>query len=77
MRSTPKLLFHAGGEGGDIGSPSFWRYYDAAGGTWRAGTLTNVVMATSQAFMADVGGAGFLVSGSVLLAGHYTADAEL
>lgn len=77
MRGTPQLLFHAGGEGGDIGSPSFWRYYDAAGGAWRAGTLTNVVMATSQAFMADVGGAGFLVSGSVLLAGHYTADAEL
>ncbi|MFG6068473.1 hypothetical protein ACEU0B_001623 [Stenotrophomonas indicatrix] len=77
MRDTPRVAFYASGEGGNLGSPSNWRYYDAMGGAWRAATLTNVVMATSQAFMADIGGMSFPASGGVLLAGHYTADAEL
>ncbi|SDK77540.1 hypothetical protein [Stenotrophomonas pavanii] len=77
MRVAPAVTFYGGSEGGNLTPASSWRWYDSAGGAWRAATAMQVVGVFQSGFIVDSVTTGHAVASTYLIAGEYTADAEL
>lgn len=77
MRIAPAITFYGGSEGGPLTPASNWRWYDSAGGAWRAATSMQAVGVFQGGFIVDSVTTGHSVGASYLVAGEYTADAEL
>lgn len=78
MRKNPAITFYSAAETSSAPA-NLWGWYDPTG-TWRVSNGTNLVSVFTSGMIVDVaavGGQGMAAPNSYLVAGQYTADAEL